>query len=87
VTVARGRDGAVQLVQLLAADAYGLLATPAETFSPRQIPERDDFAAALLLLVGDLNLLLRTRGFEGAPRRCAAARKHDWERLLEELAW
>jgi hypothetical protein len=65
----------VQLVQLIAADAYGLLATPAETFSPRQVPQRDALAA-LVLLVRDLDLLLRARGFEGVTRRIATARHH-----------
>src|SRR5215212_7854675 len=54
VAVARDRDRAVQLVKLLAADPDGLLTTPAETFSPGQILQRDDLAAALLLFEGDL---------------------------------
>src|SRR5918998_4607507 len=56
VAVARDRDRAVQLVELLAADADGLLATPAETLSPRQIPQRDALAAALLRLDSDFDL-------------------------------
>src|ERR1044071_805717 len=82
VAVARDRDRAVQLVELLAADADGLLTTPAETLSPRQIPQRDDLAAALLLLERDLDLLPCARGFEGTTRRHAAARKHHWKQLL-----
>jgi hypothetical protein len=85
VAVARDRDRAVQLVELLAADAYGLLATPAETLSPGQVSQRDALAAAFLLLERDLDPLLRARGFEGTTRRCAAAaRIHTWEQLLGE---
>jgi len=79
VAVARDRDRTVQLVELLAADADGLLATPAETLSPRQVSQRDALAAALLLLERDLDLLLCARGFEGPTRRCAAARHHHRE--------
>src|SRR3954470_20655187 len=79
IAVARDRDRAVQLFQLFAADAYGLLATPAETLSPRQIPERDELAAAFLLLERNLDLLLCARGFEGLACRRAAARKHIWK--------
>src|SRR5215207_11754641 len=83
VAVARDRDRAVQLVELLAADADSLLATPAETLSPGQVSQRDALAA-LLLLGRDLDLLLCARGFEGTTRRCAAARFHIWEQLLGE---
>jgi hypothetical protein len=80
VAVARDRDRAVQFVELLAADPYGLLATPAEAVSPGQIPQRDDLAAAaLLLLERDFDLLPFARGFEGTTRRHAAARKHHWQ--------
>jgi hypothetical protein len=75
VAVARDRDRAVQLVELFAADADGLLATPAETLSPSHVPQRDALDAALLLK-GDFDLLLRARGFKGTTRRCAAARHH-----------
>jgi len=79
VAVARDRDRAVQLVELLPADTYRLLATPAETISPRQIPQGDALAAALLLLERDLDLLPCARGFEGTTRRCAADRLHTWQ--------
>src|SRR5918993_3574401 len=82
VAVARDRDRAVQFVELLAADADGLLAAPAETLSPGQVPQRDALAAAFLLLERDLDLLLCARGFEGTTRRCASARFHTWEQLL-----
>lgn len=86
VTVARDGDRPVKLVELVAADPYGLLATPAETFSPRQVPQRHILAAALLLLVRDLDLLLRARGFEGTTRRITAARHHVSVKLLGEYS-
>jgi hypothetical protein len=47
-TVASDRQSAVKVIYLIAIQADGLLTAPAESFSPRRVPEHDALCARLL---------------------------------------
>ena len=79
--VARDRDCAVQFVELIAVNTNRLLTTPAETFRPGEVPERDALDA-VALLERDLYLLILARGPEDLRR--GTTRLHTFERLLGE---
>src|SRR5436305_611316 len=72
--VARDRDCAVQFVELIAVNTNRLLTTPAETFRPGEVPERDAFDS-FVPLKRDLDLLIPARTLGGVCRR--AARLHN----------
>ena len=67
----RDGDGAVEVVELIAVEADGLLAAPAETFRPRQVAKRDALHA-LVLLEGDFDSLVCALRFKDMRRRVVA---------------
>ena len=62
--VARDRYRAVQVFQLLAVNAYGLLAAPAEPFRPSRVAQRE----ALVLFKNEFDFLAGPRGLEEVRR-------------------
>jgi hypothetical protein len=80
--MARDRQSALKLVELILFDAYRLLAAPAEAVRPDHLAEHDDLLVAQTL-VRDLDLPVFARILLCA-RRVRAARVHAWERLLGE---
>jgi hypothetical protein len=72
--VARDSNCAMQVIELFRLDANRLLTTPAESFRPSQIPERDTINA-VAVFHHDLNFLILTRVTENFRR--SVARMHD----------
>jgi hypothetical protein len=65
--VARDRESALKLVELILLDAYSLLAAPAEPFGPGRVTQRE--ALATLLVKYQLDFLFGARGLREVRRR------------------